>query len=157
MFSCANANTTVEWVRVENRRFQLIRLHSVPESQKNWFHCRPLRCVCRDTNCDLTFAPPPDTCPIHGRLHIGTNRVSWLPTPGKNGWKIKLVGQADDDYYRYYYWSLPFFVSIPLQILKIFFASGGKGALTPLTTILRTSLATSPDNNHRGQLPPGLC
>jgi len=42
-----------------------------------------------------------------------------------------LVGQADDDYYCYYYWSLPFFASIPAQIFKIFFASGGKGALTP--------------------------
>jgi len=42
-----------------------------------------------------------------------------------------MVGQADDDYYCYYYSPLPFFASIPLQIFKIFFASGGKGALTP--------------------------
>ena len=56
----------------------------------------------------------------------------------KNGWKIKkrkhakravfwmgvgmkwyewwLVGLADDYYYCYYYWSLPFFASIPLSL-----------------------------------------
>jgi len=34
-----DANTTVEWVRVQPYRFLLIWLHSVSE-RKNWFHCR---------------------------------------------------------------------------------------------------------------------
>jgi len=48
--------------------------------------------------------------------------------------------RADDYYYCYYYWSLPFFASIPRKIFKMFFVSCGKGALTPLTKILQTLL-----------------
>jgi len=82
-------------------------------------------------------------------------------TPWKNGWKIKkrkhakravfwmgvgvkwyewwLVCQADDYYYCYCSDILP---NAPFcsQIFNIFFASGGKGALTPLTKILRIPL-----------------
>jgi len=44
------------------------------------------------------------------------------------GWLIKLMMIIIVIIIDHY---IPFFASIPLQIFKIFFASGGKGVLTP--------------------------
>ena len=41
---------------------------------------------------------------------------SFLNGVGVKWYEWWLVGQADDDYYCYYYWSLPFFASIPLPL-----------------------------------------
>jgi len=97
---------------------------------------------------------------IHGRPHRGANGVSW--PPWKNGWKIKkrkhakkssflclcyiLIAiravrcrerrYADNIFYSDILQNAPF----RSQIFIIFFASGSKGALTPLTKILRTFL-----------------
>jgi len=63
----------------------------------------------------------------NGRPHIEANGVSW--PPWKNGWKIKKRKHAK---------SSVFWMECGGGGDKIFFASDGKGALTPLTKILRT-------------------
>ena len=60
----------------------------------------------------------------HGRPHIGANGVSW--PPWKNGWKIKKAITCEKEHFSVLQ-NAPF----RSQIFTIFFAPGGKGALTP--------------------------
>jgi len=61
----------------------------------------------------------------------------WGWTDTSDDWLVKLMIIIIVIIIDHY---IPFFASISLQIFKIFFASGGKEALTPLTKILRTPL-----------------
>jgi len=87
----------------------------------------------------------------HGRPHIGANGVSW--PPWKNVRKIKKRKHAKRTVFYVYgifvrtalcwpniiYWDI--LQNAPFRS-QIFFVSGGKDALTPLTKILRTFVST---------------
>jgi len=93
-----------------------------------WVHCS------KSTRKDYvdTFKARLDKTWLHGRPHIGANGVSW--PPGKTHEKLKSENMQKEHF------SVLKNAPFRSQIFTIFFASGGKGTLAPLTKILRTFL-----------------
>ena len=109
------------------------------------------------------FLPGSPIVDRHGRPHIGANGLSW--PPWRNAWKNKKRKRAKKSSLGFYvyviFWEqsgqegvengamlttyLFRYTSFRSQIFKIFFASSDKGALTPLTKILRTFLLAEAD------------
>jgi len=98
-----------------------------------------LRWILRHVHFSLTHPCLVAMSYSHGRLHIGANGVSW-PPPGKIGWKIITCKKE--------HFSLLQSALFCSQIFKSFFASSGKGALTPLTKILQTFLVMARSTHH---------